>query len=92
MLHLQVEKQASEKPSIKSSKAKKTTVRPRSKEKDEDVESNGETPEEKTPKITVTENQGTFYSFFKGVLVNLCHKHLFSHQLTHNMTKDCSLI
>ena len=25
------------------------------------------------------------------VQVNLCLKHLFSHQLTHNMTKDCSL-
>ena len=24
--------------------------------------------------------------------VNLCQKHLFLHQLTHNMTKDCSLI
>ena len=23
--------------------------------------------------------------------VNLCQKHLFSHQLTHKMTKDCSL-
>ena len=22
----------------------------------------------------------------------VCQKHLFSHQLTHNMTKDCSLI
>ncbi len=27
-----------------------------------------------------------------AVQVNLCQKHLFSHQLTHNMTKDCSLI
>jgi hypothetical protein len=26
------------------------------------------------------------------VQVNLCQKHLFSHQLIHNMTKDCSLI
>ena len=26
------------------------------------------------------------------VQVNLCQKHLFSHQLTHNMTIDCSLI
>ena len=26
------------------------------------------------------------------IQVNLCQKHLFSHQLTHNMTKDCSLI
>ena len=26
------------------------------------------------------------------VQVNLCQKHLFSHQLTHNMTRDCSLI
>ena len=24
--------------------------------------------------------------------VNLCQKHLFSHQLTHSVTKDCSLI
>ena len=24
--------------------------------------------------------------------VNLCQKYLFSHQLTHNMTKDCSII
>jgi hypothetical protein len=27
-----------------------------------------------------------------SIQVNLCQKHLFSHQLTHNMTKDCSLI
>jgi hypothetical protein len=27
-----------------------------------------------------------------SVQVNLCQKHLFSHQLTHNMTTDCSLI
>ena len=27
-----------------------------------------------------------------GVQVNLCQKHLFLDQLTHNMTKDCSLI
>ena len=26
------------------------------------------------------------------IQVNLCQKHLFSHQLTHNMTKYCSLI
>ena len=26
-----------------------------------------------------------------GVKVNLCQKFLFLHQLTHNMTKDCSL-
>ena len=26
------------------------------------------------------------------IQVNLCQKHLFSHQLTHNTTKDCSLI
>ena len=26
-----------------------------------------------------------------GVQVNLCQKHLFLHQLTHNMTTDCSL-
>ena len=26
------------------------------------------------------------------VQVNLCQKYLFSHQLTHNMTKDCSSI
>ena len=25
-------------------------------------------------------------------LYNLCQKHLFSHQLTHNMAKDCPLI
>ena len=25
------------------------------------------------------------------VQVNLCQKHIFLHQLTHNMTKDCSL-
>ena len=25
------------------------------------------------------------------VQVNLCQKHLFWHQLTHNMTKECSL-
>ena len=41
----------------------------------------------------------TFFGFFfqaegklKLLQVNLCQKHLFSHQLTHNMTKDCSLI
>ena len=30
----------------------------------------------------------------KGPLIqmNLCQKYLFSHQLTHNMTKDCSMI
>ena len=27
-----------------------------------------------------------------NVQVNLCQKHLFLDQLTHNMTKDCSLI
>ena len=27
-----------------------------------------------------------------SIQVNLCQKHSFSHQLTHNMTKDCSLI
>ena len=26
------------------------------------------------------------------IQVNLCQKHLFSHQLTHKMIKDCSLI
>ena len=33
-----------------------------------------------------------FLSIFLHVQVNLCQKCLFSHQLTHNMTKDCSLI
>ena len=28
----------------------------------------------------------------KSLQVNLFQKHLFLHQLTHNMTKDCSLI
>ena len=28
---------------------------------------------------------------FRYVQLNLCQKHLFLHQLTHNMTKDCSL-
>ena len=36
---------------------------------------------------------GTEYELSSdSVQVNLCQKHLFSHQLTHNMTKDCSLI
>lgn len=53
-----VEKQPSEKPSIKSSKAKKTAVRPRSKKNDEEnVESNRETHDEKSAKIMVTEIQ-----------------------------------
>ena len=29
---------------------------------------------------------------WRRVQGNLCQKHLFSHQLTHNMTKNCSLI
>ena len=29
--------------------------------------------------------------FSKELQVNLCQKHLFLQQLTHNMTKDCSL-
>jgi len=52
-----VEKQTSEKQSIKSSKAKKTAVRPRSKKNDEKLESNRETHDEKSAKITVTEIQ-----------------------------------
>ena len=31
-------------------------------------------------------------STVQTVQVNLCQKHLFSHQLTQNMRKDCSLI
>ena len=63
LLHLQVEKQTSEKQSIKSSKAKKTTVKPRSKKNDENFESNRETHDEKSAKITVTEIQGTYNLF-----------------------------
>ena len=29
---------------------------------------------------------------FPNVQVNLCQKHLFLHQLTHNMTANCSMI
>ena len=32
-----------------------------------------------------------FYITESQVQVNLFQKHLFLHQLTHNMTKDCSL-
>ena len=64
LLHLQVEKQTSEKQSIKSLKAKKTAVRPRSKKNDvENFESNRETHDEKSAKITVTEIQGTYNLF-----------------------------
>ena len=46
-----------------------------------------------------TTNQRTYsgrqlvHSYFPylALQVNLCQKHLFLHQLTHNMTKDCSL-
>ena len=31
-------------------------------------------------------------SLFQPLQVNFCQKHLFSYQLTHNMTKFCSLI
>ena len=64
LLHLQVEKQTSEKQSIKSSKAKKTAGRPRSKKNDEEnFESNIETHDEKSAKITVTEIQGKYFQF-----------------------------
>ena len=47
-----------------------------------------------------TTNQRTYsgrqlvHSYFPylALQVNLCQKHLFLHQLTHNMTKNCSLI
>ena len=32
------------------------------------------------------------FPLFSYLQVNLCQKHLFLHQLTQNMTKDCSLI
>ena len=34
----------------------------------------------------------TVSSTMRLVQVNLCQKYLFSHQLTHNMTQDCSSI
>ena len=40
-------------------------------------------------------NEGNFLRGIgncQGVQVNLFQKHLFLNQLTHNMTKDCSLI
>ena len=45
---------------------------------------------------TGTQGYQDFKRGFKVILVkvqvNLCQKYLFSNQLTHNMTKDCSLI
>ena len=35
---------------------------------------------------------GYFSSFSANLQVNLCQKHSFLNQLTHNMTTDCSLI
>ena len=32
-----------------------------------------------------------FMKFLIKIQVNLCQKHLFLQQLTHNMSKDCSL-
>ena len=39
--------------------------------------------------VEIQQTRGFIGNFGTG---KLCQKHLFSHQLTHNMTKDCSLI
>ena len=40
----------------------------------------------------ISASESSFWTEIWPVQVNLCQKHLFSHQLTHNMTRDCSLI
>ena len=42
--------------------------------------------------VTGISNEKNMSSMIVWIQVNLCQKHLFTHQLTHNMTKDCSLI
>ena len=41
-------------------------------------------------KLALTDAHNAAKSLLKYIQVNLFQKHLFLHQLTHNMTKDCS--